>query len=141
MSANMWLVIAIIGFSLSGVALATAVFMFFKMRIIAIIGDLSGKTVAREIKAIRDNNASSGDKSFRSSSVNLERGTLTEQVGSVTDILSDNRTEILYQNSEESDSEKTICLNGTEKLDETSGKSSEFNVVRSVVITHADKVI
>ena len=80
MSATAWLIIAIVGFSLSGVALAAAVFMFIKMNIPAIIGDLTGKTVAREIKAMRESNASSGDKRFRPSAVNMERGTLTEKV-------------------------------------------------------------
>lgn len=80
MSATAWFAVAIVGFSLAGVALAAAAFMFIKMNIPAIIGDLSGKTVAREIRAMRDANASSGDKRFRSSRVNLERGTLTEKV-------------------------------------------------------------
>ena len=81
MSATIWLIIAIVGFSLAGIALVAAVIMFIKMNIPAIIGDLTGKTVAREIKAMRESNASSGDKRFRPSAVNLERGTLTEKVG------------------------------------------------------------
>lgn len=80
MNAITWLIIAIVGFSLSGVALAAAVFMFIKMNIPAVIGDLSGKTVAREIKAMRDANASSGDKMHKSSRVNIDRGKLTEKV-------------------------------------------------------------
>lgn len=86
MSATTWYIIAIVGFSLSGVALIAAIFMFLKMNIPAIIGDLTGRTVAREIKAMRESNASSGDKLHRSSHVNIERGTLTEKVESeVTD--------------------------------------------------------
>lgn len=84
MSATTWLIIAIVGFSLSGIALAAAVFMFIKMNIPAVIGDLTGKTVAREIKAMRDANASSGNKRFRPSAVNLERGTLTEKVSNTS---------------------------------------------------------
>ena len=80
MSATAWLVIAIVGFSLAGVAFVAAIFMFIKMNIPAIIGDLTGKTVAREIKAMRDANASNGDRRFRPSKVNMERGTLTEKV-------------------------------------------------------------
>lgn len=80
MSATTWLIIAIVGFSLSGIALAAAVFMFIKMNIPAVIGDLTGKTVAREIKAMRDANASSGNKLHKSSSVNVNRGKLTEKV-------------------------------------------------------------
>ncbi len=80
MSATAWFIIAIVGFSLSSIALVAAILMFIKMNIPAIIGDLTGKTVAREIKAMRDANISSGDKRFRPSKVNLERGTLTEKV-------------------------------------------------------------
>lgn len=80
MSATVWLIIAIVGFSLAGIAFIAAIILFIKMNIPAIIGDLTGKTVAREIKAMRESNASSGDKRFRPSAVNLERGTLTEKV-------------------------------------------------------------
>ncbi|MBE6766521.1 MAG: hypothetical protein E7550_02925 [Ruminococcaceae bacterium] len=80
MSAATWLIIAIIGFSLAGIALVAAVFMFIKMNIPAIIGDLTGKTVAREIKAMRESNFASGDKRFRPSAVNRERGPLTDKV-------------------------------------------------------------
>lgn len=80
MSATAWFVIAIVGFSLAGIALVAAIILFIKMDIPAIIGDLTGKTVAREIEAMRESNAASGDKRFRSSAVNLERGTLTEKV-------------------------------------------------------------
>lgn len=62
MSAENWLLIAIIGFALSGIALIVAVFMFIKMNIPSIIGDLNGKTVAREIQAMREANASNPQK-------------------------------------------------------------------------------
>lgn len=80
MSANTWFIIAIIGFSLSGAALIVAAILFFKLDIPSIIGDLTGRTVAREIKTIRETNASGGDRRFRPSAVNLERGTITEKV-------------------------------------------------------------
>lgn len=80
MSATTWLIIAIVGFSLSGIALVAAVTIFIKLNIPAVIGDLSGKTVAREIQAMRAANASSGDKLHKSSRVNIERGKLTEKV-------------------------------------------------------------
>lgn len=80
MSATAWLIIAIVGFSLSGIALVASIILFIKMDILAIIGDLTGKTVAREIKAMRETNAASGDKHFRPSAVNMERGKLTEKV-------------------------------------------------------------
>lgn len=107
MSATTWLIIAIVGFSLSGIALATAIFMFIKMNIPAVIGDLSGKTVAREIKAMRDANASSGNKIHRSSSVNVNRGKLTEKV-----------------NDEEVDSSVRAAVHASKRLDRTSSGHS-----------------
>lgn len=85
MSATAWLIIAIVGLSLAGIALIVAVFMFIKMNIPSVIGDLTGKTVAREIKAMREFNNSKGDRRFRPSKVNLERGTLTEKVDTSID--------------------------------------------------------
>ena len=63
MSATTWLIIAIVGFSLAGVALIVTTVMFFKMNVPAIIGDLSGKTIAREVKAMRATYAAQAKKS------------------------------------------------------------------------------
>lgn len=106
MSANTWLIIAIIGFSLSGIALIAAVIMFIRLNIPAIIGDLTGRTVAREIKAMRDTNVSSGDKRFRPSAVNLERGTLTGKVAGKT-------------------ANNMALAHASKRLDKTSGNLSE----------------
>ena len=106
MSANTWLIIAIIGFSLSGIALIAAVIMLIRLNIPAIIGDLTGRTVAREIKAMRDTNASSGDKRFRPSAVNLKRGTLTEKVAGNT-------------------ANDMALAHASKRLDKTSGNLSE----------------
>ena len=69
MSATVWLVIAIVGFSLAGVALVASVFLFLKLRIPAIIGDLTGRTVDREIRAIKDANAANTSKRRMQSAV------------------------------------------------------------------------
>lgn len=79
MSATTWFILAFVGFSLAGVALIAAVFIFIKLNIPAVVGDLSGKTIAREIKAIREANVSSGDKRHRPGRVNVDRGKLTEK--------------------------------------------------------------
>lgn len=80
MSATAWLIVAISTFSLAGILLVAAVLMFIKFSIISVIGDLTGRTVAKEIKMMREVNYSSGDKRFKSSPVNINRGTLTEKV-------------------------------------------------------------
>lgn len=66
MRATSWLIVAIVGFSLSGIALIASIIMFVKLNVPGIIGDLTGKTAAREVKARKDANASSS-KSKQSS--------------------------------------------------------------------------
>lgn len=83
MSAGLWFIIAIIGFSLAGVLFITAIFMFIKMNIPAIIGDLTGRTAAKQIEKMRQLNAETGDKSHRPDAFNLKRGSLTEPVDSM----------------------------------------------------------
>ena len=54
MSATVWLIIAIILFTLAGALFTAAVIMFFVMDIPGIIGDLSGRTLAKGIQNIRN---------------------------------------------------------------------------------------
>ena len=63
MTANAWLVIAIISFSLAGLALIADIFIFVFMRINTVIGDLTGRTVAKEVKSMRASNAYSASAS------------------------------------------------------------------------------
>ena len=69
MSATVWLIIAIISFSLAGVAFIVAVFMFIKMNIPAIIGDLTGRTVAKEVKAMKAAHMSVGNRSYSKANI------------------------------------------------------------------------
>ena len=78
--ALLWLIVAIVGFSLSGVLFVASIFIFLKLKIPAVIGDLSGRTVAKQVKAIRSANEASGEKSHKSSAVNKNRGKLTKNV-------------------------------------------------------------
>ena len=56
MSADNWLTVAIAGFSTAGIATITSVVLFFVLHICAVQGELSGRTEAREMKAMRENN-------------------------------------------------------------------------------------
>lgn len=80
MSASTWGMIGIVAFALSGVLLIAAALIFFLLKIPDVIGDLSGKTVAREMERMRQSNASRGDRSFRTGRINRERGMLTDRV-------------------------------------------------------------
>jgi hypothetical protein len=82
MDANGWLIVSIVGYSLAGILLVFAAILFIKMNILAIIGDLTGKTAARQIQEIREQNSKTGEKRFRPSAFNAERGFLTEPMSS-----------------------------------------------------------
>ena len=83
MDATAWLVISIVGYSLAGILFIISVFMFFKMNIMAIIGDLTGKTAEKQIQLMREQNAKTGDKRHKPSVFNVDRGSLTEKVNSI----------------------------------------------------------
>lgn len=75
MDAITWKIISIVGYSLAFVFLVTAIILFFKMNIGTIIGDLTGKTAARQIQEIRERNTMTAGKRNQPAAFHLERGT------------------------------------------------------------------
>ena len=63
-----------------GVFFAIAAVLFFTLKIPKVISDLSGRTARKAIENIRLHNEQSGDKTYQSSAVNLERGKLTDKI-------------------------------------------------------------
>lgn len=63
-----------------GVFFAIAVTLFFTLKIPKVISDLSGRTARKAIENIRQQNEQSGEKTYQSSQVNLERGKLTDKI-------------------------------------------------------------
>lgn len=68
------------GAGLAGLCLVVAVILFFILKIPSVIGDLTGATARKAIENIRNQNESSGDKTYKSSAVNRERGKLTDKI-------------------------------------------------------------
>lgn len=64
----------------SGVLLVVSVILFFVLEIPKVIGDLSGSNARKGIENIRRQNEATGDKSYKSSSVNLKRGRVTDKI-------------------------------------------------------------
>ncbi len=54
--------------------------LFFVLHIPSVINDLSGRTAKRAIENIRNQNRASGDKNFKPSIINRQRGKLTEKI-------------------------------------------------------------
>lgn len=72
--------ISLIAYIISAVFFVLAIVLFIVFKIPAVIGDLSGKNARKSIERIRLNNVRTGDKSYRSSKTNIERGKLTETI-------------------------------------------------------------
>lgn len=71
-------VISIISLVLACVCLVLAVIFFVRFKIPSVIGDLSGRNARRSIEQMRQTNMKGGDRPYRSSQTNSERGKLTE---------------------------------------------------------------
>ncbi len=65
---------------LCGAMFITSVLLFILLKIPRVIGDLTGRTAKKAIESIRNQNETSGDKTYRSSLVNKERGKLTDKI-------------------------------------------------------------
>ncbi len=68
------------GAILAGIMFVVSVLVFIFLRIPTVIGDLTGANARKAIENIRNHNESTGDKTYRSSQVNRERGKLTDKI-------------------------------------------------------------
>ena len=80
MTYEQYLLLFYICLALSVISFLVAVFLFFKLRIINVIGDLSGSNAKKAIENIRQQNESSGNKAFNPSPVNKSRGKITDKI-------------------------------------------------------------
>lgn len=65
---------------ISAVMLVITVLLFIFLKIPYVIGDLSGTTARKAIKQIREQNEKSGDKGYKASGYNVQRGKLTDKI-------------------------------------------------------------
>ncbi|MDQ1144121.1 hypothetical protein QE429_000948 [Bacillus sp. SORGH_AS 510] len=75
MDATTWQIISIVGYSLAGALLITAIVLFFKMKVPAIIGELTGRTAARQIQEIREHR---GNKRHQPNVFDVDPGIVRE---------------------------------------------------------------
>lgn len=80
MTYEMYRYVFIGGLVLAGLMLLLAVLLFFLLKIPVVIGDLSGATARKAIENIRKENAKTGEKTYKSSQVNIERGRVTDKM-------------------------------------------------------------
>lgn len=70
-------IISIIAFGASGLFFVTAIILWIVFNIPFVIGDLSGRNARKSIEQLRIHNERTGNKSYRPSQTNLERGKVT----------------------------------------------------------------
>ena len=68
------------GAILAGIMFVLSVLLFFFLKIPHVLGDLTGRNARKAIENIRNQNESSGDKLYKTSQVNRERGKLTDKI-------------------------------------------------------------
>lgn len=64
----------------AGVLFLIGVALFFLLDVPKLYGDISGRTAKKAIEAIRRKNEETGNKAYRPSTVNAERGKLTDKI-------------------------------------------------------------
>jgi hypothetical protein len=64
----------------AGIMFAVSILLFFILRIPKVVGDVTGSTARKAVKAIREGNEQSGDKAYKTSPVNLARGKITDKI-------------------------------------------------------------
>ena len=145
---------SLISFVFSGICFILATFFWFKFKIPSVIGDLSGKTARKSIAKMRESNEKSGKKSYQSSSVNVNRGKVTESMSDTrpeTGILKENKGRIADRQGTEllNEDETTGLLieEGTEPLQQIEEKfvrrtgGKELVILEEIMLVHTDEVL
>ena len=135
MSAQGWFIIGIVGFSLTGVFLIISTFIFIRFDIPSVLGYLTGRTAAKQIKEFRQSNTESGNKNVPSDSL-AEGTSVLSDTESMT-ALSESTT-VLTENPGNNIS--VFTPTGELKEDETLVPVS-FQIVKSMIVIHTKEAI
>jgi hypothetical protein len=80
MSVELLNTLSLAAYIIAGVFLLVAVALFFLLDVPKLIGDISGFSAKKAIKAIRQKNENSGEKAYKPSPVNVARGKTTDEI-------------------------------------------------------------
>lgn len=135
--------ISIIMFIVAAVFFVIAIILFVVFKIPFVIGDLSGKNARRSIEKLRAVNEKTGNKSYRSGPVNIERGKVTAPIKTsgnkqiTSRKYNDNETALLKENLKEklSGTEQTSILMHSEDTQPLSNGDDDTMVLKRVGYT------
>ena len=71
-------IVSLVSYIVAAVSFALAVIFWFVFKIPTVVGDLSGRNARKSIAKMRENNEKSGNKSYRPSTINANRGKVTD---------------------------------------------------------------
>ncbi len=146
MNTNTWFVIEIVGFSMAAALLVLAVILFFRLNVLIIIGELTGKRVEKEVKQIRNANINrvrrtNQPRQREDASVSIvnplqkmEKNISVPKSSADTTMLSYDQTETMVLSNATS-----VLSNAgdTTLLD----SNQQFTVIRSVIRIHTEETI
>ena len=120
-----------------GLFFVISVVLFFTLKIPRVINDLSGRTAKKAIANIRMQNEQSGDKTYRSSPVNLERGKITDRISKSGSLIRREETPFGVGHVTEKIDDYQMSAGETSVLDSTNettvlGAASETTVLGAV---------
>ena len=81
---------------LTGIMFIVSLIIFVVYKIPKVISDLSGATARKAIKNIREQNESSGEKTYKVSAVNVARGKLTDKISPSGKIIPQDQSPMRY---------------------------------------------
>jgi len=163
MNASVYRIISSIGFSMSGVMLVVTVILFFKLNVVKLVGELTGRTAEREIQEISQQTMSYKTGSLRKrrngATAYLSRGILQARIAPDKKDANENKmqgddvTMPLFIRNEDadvtqpledvSDADETQVLATTEKLGQwmkvpVKNANARFEIVKDEVLVHTD---
>ena len=72
--------LSLIAFITAGVLFLLAIALFFLFNVPKVFGEVSGSTARKAIESIRQQNEQTGNKAYRPSPINAERGKITDRI-------------------------------------------------------------
>lgn len=151
--------VSIISFIAAGVFTVLAIAFWVIFKIPTVMGDLSGRNAKKSIERMRRNNEKTGNKVYKTSEKNLERGKLTgsmeaaKQAGTMngeTGLLNENMATNYDSRATGLLNDETAPMDGseeTEQLDDAVAKverqpaSIHIKLIDRVLIIHTEEVI
>ena len=146
MNTNTWFVIEIVGFSMAAALLVLAVILFFRLNVLIIIGELTGKRVEKEVKQIRNANINrvrrtNQPRQREDASVSIVNPLQKMEKNISVPKSSADTTMLSYDQSE------TIVLSMATSVFSNAGDTTlldsnqQFTVIRSVIRIHTEETI